>query len=410
MPTADLGASGRSLQERKSARAVRVVHVVSGLEIAHGGPSYSVPRLKDALTRAGLDATVFADLTPGDFANDGSDQVHRFVRNFGRVPLLRKFHFSSDLARRLYDKSESIDLVHSHGLWRMPNIYAATAARDRRIPHVVSPRGMLSEAALQLSTRSKKLFWHLAQKSALEASACFHATSRAECADMRKFGIKAPVAIIPNGIDLPDDVAFKQASGPRTGGAQRTLLYLGRIHPIKGLDDLVAAWSKVEAGFADWHLKIVGPGEPEHIQSVRNAIEKRGVRRVSIEGPVFEADKWRLIFAANLTILPSHTESFGMVVAESLACGRPVITTKGTPWKDIETQKCGWWIDTGPASIEAALRVALRTPVEVLDEMGARGAAWVKQSLSWDGIGEEMARVYRWLCLGAARPDCVALD
>jgi glycosyltransferase involved in cell wall biosynthesis len=292
----------------------------------------------------------------------------------------------------------------------MPNIYAGTSARQRRIPHVVSPRGMLSEAALQVSARSKNLFWHLAQKSALEGSACFHATSPAECADIRKFGIKAPVAIIPNGIDLPKEAVLKQAAGCRVAGAQRTLLYLGRIHPVKGLDDLVAAWSKVEASFADWHLRIVGHGEPGRIRHLHNVIEQLGVRRVSIESPAFDAEKWRLIFAADLSILPSHTENFGNVVAESLACGKPVIATRRTPWKELETQKCGWWIDSGPASIETALRVALGTPVQVLDLMGARGAAWVKQAFSWDDIAEEMARVYRWLCSGAAMPDCIVLD
>lgn len=400
----------RRRDERRSTRDLKIVHVVSGLEIADGGPSYSVPSLKDALRRAGVDAAVFADLTPGDSANDASDRVYSFERKFGRVPLLRKFHFSGDLARRMYDHSERMDLVHSHGLWRMPNIYAAAAARQRGVPHVVSPRGMLSEAALKVSRLGKKLFWVIGQKSALEPAACFHATSAGEYEDIRKFGVKAPVAIVPNGVDLPDTELLTKVVAPRHAERQRTLLYLGRIHPIKGLDGLVIAWSKIETDFSDWRLTIVGPGEPEHIQSLRNLIQRLGVRHVSIEGPVFGTDKWRLISNVDVTILPSYSENFGMAVAESLACGRPVIATRGSPWKDVEMRKLGWWIDIGPGSIEANLRIALATPVETLDEMGARGAAWVKDAFSWGRIGEKMAEVYRWLCHGEARPGHVVHD
>jgi glycosyltransferase involved in cell wall biosynthesis len=390
--------------------SLRVVQVISGLEIADGGPSYSVPRLNEALHRAGLDGAVFTDLAPGDAANDDFGRVHSFVREYSRVPLLRKLHFSRGLSRGLSDRSERIDLIHSHGLWRMPNIYAARAARHRRIPIVVSPRGMLSKPALQLSSCSKRLFWHLAQKSALDGTACFHATSAAECEDIRKFGIRTPIAVIPNGVDLPGDDALRRSAWPRSRGAQRTLLFLGRIHPIKGVDRLVAAWSKVEAEFAHWRLRIVGPGEPEHLQSVRDAIGRLAAQRVSVEGAVYGEEKWRTISEANLFILPSHTENFGIAVAESLACGRPVITTKGTPWREVETHRCGWWIDGGQASIEAALRIALSAPVEILDEMGARGAAWVKHAFTWDHVGEKMAQVCLWLCLGAPKPDSVMLN
>src|SRR5262249_11595941 len=150
----------------------------------------SVPRLKDALLRKGLKADVFTDLAPGDLANDGSDRVYSFVRNYSRVPLLRRFHFSRDLARRLNDISDSIELVHSHGLWRMPNIYAAKAARDRGVPHVVSPRGMLSRVALDFSRTSKALFRLVWQRAAIEQGACVHATSFSEYQEVRNLGIK----------------------------------------------------------------------------------------------------------------------------------------------------------------------------------------------------------------------------
>jgi glycosyltransferase involved in cell wall biosynthesis len=189
---------------------------------------------------------------------------------------------------------------------------------------------------------------------------------------------------------------------------ERTLLYIGRIHPKKGISNLVPAWAAVAPDFPNWHLRIIGPGEKRHLHEL--ALIAATLPRLSIEPAVYGEAKWRAFAEADLFILPSHNENFGITVAESLACGRPVITTKGTPWKDVETHKCGWWVDNGPTSIEAALRVALSRPVEVLDEMGERGAAWIKSAFSWDRVGEEMAQVYRWLCVGVVKPDWIVLD
>lgn len=386
-------------------QALRAVQVVSGLEIAHGGPSYSVPRLNDALIAGGLEGRIYADLTLGELANNAAHTVATFDRRFGATPFLRKLHISDGMQRRLLDGRGEVDIIHSHGLWRMPNIYAARAARRHGVPHVVSPRGMLSPVALDFSRASKALFWLVWQRAAIEQCACVHATSFSEYQEVRDLGIRCPVAIIPNGIDLPNLPLFHRLPVGNGIGRERTLLYIGRIHPKKGITDLVQAWAAVARDFPDWRLRIIGPGEERRLQEL-NSIAA-ALPRLSIEAAVYGEAKWRAFAEADLFILPSHNENFGITVAESLACGRPVITTKGTPWNDVETQNCGWWIDTGPVSIEAALRVAFDAPVDVLDAMGTRGAAWVKHAFSWDRIGEEMARVYCWLCLGAKMPDYV---
>jgi glycosyltransferase involved in cell wall biosynthesis len=351
---------------------------------------------------------IFADLTPGELANNEAATVVTFDRNFGTTLFLRKLHISGDMRRQLFNERGKVDILHSHGLWRMPNIYAARAARLFGVPHLVSSRGMLSRVALNFSRTSKALFWLAWQRAAIHQCACMHATSVSEYQEVRAFGVRRPIAIIRNGIDLPKLPSFHRMLPADGAPRARILLYFGRIHPKKGLNQLVSAWASLAPDFPDWRLRIVGPGEERDLQELAGLAA--ALPRLSIEAAVYGEAKWRIFAQSDLFILPSHNENFGITVAESLACGRPVITTKETPWKDVETQKCGWWIEAGSASIKAALRVALGTPVEVLDEMGARGAAWVKNAFSWDQIGEEMARVYRWLCLGAARPDCVVLD
>jgi len=339
---------------------------------------------------------------------DKGEAIKKFDRRFGNVPILRNLHISGDLKRSLLSDGGGIDLIHSHGLWRMPNIYSANAAKRHSIPHVISPRGMLSRIALDFSRASKALFWHAWQKRAVVESACLHATSISEYDEVRELGFRNPVAIIPNGVDMPPPPSAHPVLGFNDKREQRILLYIGRIHPKKGLDLLLAAWADLATDFPDWRLRIVGPGEAVHIREIVRIAT--ALPRVSVEAPVFGEEKWHTFSNADLFVLPSYNENFGLTVAESLACSRPVIATKGTPWRGLETHRCGWWVESTRSSIEAALRNAMRTPSCVLDEMGARGAAWVKQAFSWGMIGVEMGQVYKWLCLGGPKPDCVVSD
>lgn len=385
-------------------RRIAAVQVVSGLEIAHGGPSYSVPRLNDALIAAGVEGRIFADLTPGDLANNGADAVVTFSRRFGNAPFLRKLHSSGDMRRRLLSNHDRFDIVHSHGLWRMPNIYAARAARRHHIPHLISPRGMLSRVALNFSHSSKGLFWLALQKSAVREAACLHATSQSEHDEFRALGITRPIAILPNGIDLPNATHL---SLPLRGTGQRTLLFFGRIHPKKGLDILVSAWVRIAARYPEWRLRIVGPGEPVHLLELDQLIARHQVPRISVEGPVYGEAKWRIYGEADMFVLPTYNENFGLTVAESLSCRRPVIVTKGAPWAGVETHRCGWWVDANENALADCLNTALGVPDDVLDAMGQRGETWMKQAFAWQGIGVEMARVYDWALGRGERPDCV---
>lgn len=386
---------------------IKVIQVVSGLEIHHGGPSYSVPRLNDALNAAGIDSVVFTDLTPGDCANDSKETIVSFNRRFGRWPFLGKLHISGEMRRCLLDRSNTLDLLHSHGLWRMPNIYAARAARHKSIPHMISPRGMLSSVALNFSRRGKNFFWHAVQKSALYESDCLHATSASELEEIRALGIRQPVAVVPNGVDFPAPPQESASPGDHTDSA-RTLLYFGRIHPKKGVHTLIAAWARLAADFPDWCVRIVGPAEPEHRQALEQLVAHRRLPRVSLEEAVYGQEKWHLYREADVFVLPTLNENFGLTVAESLACKCPVIVTRGAPWPGVEKHACGWWINVGEQALVEALRVALQTSPGELREMGARGEAWARRAFSWDSIGLEMASVYSWL-LGDAKPTCIEI-
>jgi glycosyltransferase involved in cell wall biosynthesis len=379
-----------------------VTHVIAGLAAAHGGPSYSVPRLVEALQRLDVDARLFSvasgapppDLPPG---------TRFFPQSLRGVPLLKHFAISSALRLELMSAGGKVAVLHGHGLWLKPNLDVAAAARRRRIPLVVSPRGMLAAEARRYSKARKALVWRFGQRAALEGAACLHATSASEHDDIRAAGLRAPIAVIRNGIDLPilhDD--------PREVGARTMVLSLGRIHPKKGLAALVSAWASVEPQRPGWRLRIVGPDENGHAAELRQLAARSGLRRVTVEEPLYGEGKAAAFGEAGLFVLPSRNENFGLTVAEALAAGVPVIATRGTPWGGLATEGAGWWVEGTPAALAEALLAATARPAPELAAMGRRGRAWMERDFGWDRVAAEMLLVYRWLVSGGSPPPMVA--
>ena len=206
--------------------------------------------------------------------------AHR--QDFAGVPLLTSMYYPRDLARSEPEgvAAQTVDILHGHGLWLMPNVYPAWAVRRGGAKWVVSPRGMLGSEALAFSPIKKRAFWRLFQARALGAAALLHATGEGEYADIRAAGLGNPVAIIPNGVDVPP-------AGPGPRDDAPTVLSLGRIHPKKGLASLVRAWASIEAEVKDWRLRIVGPAELGHDRELAALGGELGVQRMSIQGPLF---------------------------------------------------------------------------------------------------------------------------
>jgi len=327
----------------------------------------------------------------------------RFAADMSWLWPARKLGISSALDRALAAGRHAV--WHMHGLWMMPSVYPARHAAQLGTSLLLSPRGMASAEAMHFSAGRKRIFWHLQQCRALEAVDCFHATSADEARAIRTLAFRQPIAVIPNGIDLP-----VVSVPPRCNTKGRELVSLGRIHPKKGLDRLVAAWARVEADFPDWSLRIIGPDEGGHAGELTAQARSLGLGRVSIEGPVVGPDKWPLLARADLFVLPTLNENFAMTVAESLACGTPVISTKGAPWSGLVTEGCGWWIDHGVEPLASQLREAMALSPERRATMGGKGRAWMQRDFGWDCIAVQMMDVYRWLRGCGDRPTQVHID
>jgi glycosyltransferase involved in cell wall biosynthesis len=379
-----------------------VAQVAAGLDEPGAGPSYSVRKLAHALEAAGLQAPLHCVYGWRGNPDDGVSPIpHRHRQDARHLPVLKSLCLSQELYTALRAEAAAAQVIHGHGLWLMPNVYPAWVCARAGLPLMISPRGMLGQAALDFSRWRKRAFWALFQNSAIRSSACLHATGLAEYEEIRTCGLRNPVAVIANGVAVPP------LPGKGKSTAVRTLLTLGRVHPKKGLPHLVQAWARLEPRFPDWRLRIVGPDEVGHAAELATIAAKLELSRISIEGPLYGPAKTEAYQDADIFVLPTLNENFALTVAEALAAGTPVVATKGAPWSGLEERGCGWWVDVGAEPLVWALEKAMATPGPVLAEMGRAGRRWMQEDFSWDKVAADMAAVYRWLAGQGPPPDHV---
>lgn len=378
---------------------IKCLHVVPYIGNESSGPAYSVPNLCRSLADHGTDVSLHT-LDPVPERLLGFETIGYAHHRFPHPALGRSPQMLNGLSKACIHS----DIIHNHSLWMLPNIYPEYARRGMACKLVVSPRGTLSAWALKRS-RAKKIFsWLMGQRQALLKADMLHATSEKEYQEIRDFGLKQPVAVIPNGIDIP------RVQRPPARHNMRQLLFLGRVHPVKGLENLINAWSGLEDAFTEWELIIAGPGKGGYLEKIRRLVTKLHLDRVRFKGELRGSEKQDALLGADLFVLPSHTENFGMVVAEALACCVPVITTRETPWRELDERKCGWCINTGKEPLMHCLRHVMSLSRDDLQEMGHNGRDWMRKDYSWNEIGLKMKIAYAWLLEKRERSDWILCD
>jgi len=351
---------------------MRVLHVTRSINRSEGGPARSVQGLVAALNGAGVEAWLLA-------------------LNMGPRPWVDGIeHFSDsepfeDVVLRFKPQ-----IVHLHGLWDIPTHRCAVICRRWGIPYVISPRGMLDPWPLSVKKWKKRFGMLLYQKRDLKCASAFHATAETEAQHIRAQGLKQPIIVSPNGVDLP---AVMPERAPMDEYRGKTAVFLSRLHPGKGLLTLADAWAQVRP--EGWRMLVVGPDTYGHKKDVVASLVQYGlIDEWKFMDAVDDKEKWRIYRSTDLLVHPSVSENFGMTIAEGLAAELPVIATKGAPWSELETRKCGWWIDSGVEPLANALKDAMSLSDAERFEMGARGRALIDEKYSWSAAARAMVEGY----------------
>ena len=388
---------------------MNVCHVIAGLHPKSGGTSRVVIQLTDALareddvavhlvsqTRLGVPEMISSTADVARYSGVLHGRHSDVLGYPGRRVL------KSIFAHRLPQ------LLHNHGIWHPMNHWAARMCRSSGVPMVTQPHGMLEPWALAWRSWKKHLALWVYQRRDLESASVLFATAEQEAERFRRFGLRQPIAVIPNGVELDFAKAPMRPNQVVAANGPRKALFLGRIHSVKNLLSLLDAWAARDS--PDWLLQLAGPDEGGHLAEVRQRIAALGLQdRVQYLGSIDDAHKGAIYAAADLFILPSFSENFGVVVAEALSHGLPVIATRGTPWQGLEQHGCGWWVEPTVDGLIGALRDAVAMEPLQLQEMGMRGQVYARE-FDWGNIARQTVEVYRWVLGQGERPECVHLD
>ena len=379
---------------------MKVIQTVPSIDIESSGPSYSVSGLCRGLASCGVDVELHV---PGSVPiTNVAFKIYGYHRS--SILNLRGLEWSSALSAGLKQACKTADVNQSNSLWMIPNIYPYKAVAGTRCKLVTAPRGTLSPCSLSRSKLKKKIFWMVAQKAALRGTDMFHATSEKEYDEIRNAGYRQPVAVVPIGMDIPQ---VDKNDLNKSVRLLRRVAFFGRLHPIKAVANLVKAWGMIPND--NWELVIAGPdcGAQADLESI---VRSQKLQRVRFVGEINGADKYTFLSQADIYVLPSLTENFGVTLAEALACGTPCIASHGTPWSGLEKEQAGKWVPIGVAPLAEALKEIMAMSDGERRLMGDRGRAWIERDFSWRGIGEKMKLSYEWLLGRSAKPEWVVCE
>ena len=385
---------------------IRVVHVCAYFAPAfvYGGPPRSILGLCRAQRDAGVDVRVVTTTANGDADLDDAIVARG---EYDGVPVRycarawpRSIFYAPSLGNVVASELAGADLLHIHGLWNATVWTAAAAAREQRKPYVLSPRGMLAPAALAHDRWRKKLVYALADRRVIGEAARLHATSRPEFDELNRLPESGRAVYVPNGVELlpetgRNDCTTRErfhlpANGP-------LVLFLGRIHPIKRLDLVAAAFACVIDRHPGAHLVIAGPDEGGHRAGVEPLFAPFG-GAVTWTGRVDDTEKQQLLGAAAVLVMCSNSESFGMSAAEAMAAGTPVVVTRSCPWPDVESHQTGYWVEQTADAIADGVNAVLAN-ASAATEMGRRGRTLIASHYGWRHAAAALIREYEAIAL-----------
>ena len=403
--TVSFPSAGTSAGRSPAASQSRWLAVVSHTEPRYGGLSTAVPRLGLDVAETGVEMSMAAFCAPGEaFRPEGYTEAQVSFWPSARRPWLT----SPDLRQRFARVLRATDGIHIHGLWEMSTAAASRQARREGRPYVLSAHGMLEPWALANKGWKKKIYAALLERAHVRGAACLHALTAAEAEQYRRFGALGPIAVVPNAVTIPAerDPRLFLESFPQLRG-RRCVLFLGRLHPKKGLDLLAEAWLRIGRDHPDAVLVLAGP-DSEGTEAKLRARLENGIASGSVvfTGMLDESMKWSALAGAECFVLPSFSEGLSMSVLEAMGAAVLVLITHACHMPEVSAAEAGWEIDAAVAPLADALDAILNRTPEANRATGERGARLVASRYSSAGVAERMRQVYDF-ALGGRQPEGV---
>lgn len=366
-----------------------VDHYISGMNQEAGGTSTVVAQMCDELSfsqdqqvRLITQSFTYEKLK---LPNSSSVTIQNIV--IGNK-LDRMVGFTVQKEYRKLIQKKMPDVLHIHGIWDYSCVAIQKIAMEANIKVIIQPHGMLEPWALSWRKYRKKLAMFAYQHSMLSSAQMIIATSEIERDSLEKILPSSTIEIVQNGIIFP-----KLVKRVRDHTTKKTALFISRIHPKKGIINLLSAWKQCNA--QNWQLIIAGPDDDGHLSLVRKEIERLGIQStVKYVGNLDDTEKWRYYFGSDVFILPSFSENFGLVVVEAMCASLPVVTTTGTPWRHLESKRCGWYIDPNVDAITEVLNIIKNLDDDELKKMGDRACDYARE-FDWKKVVTTLKGTYR---------------
>ena len=374
---------------------MKILQTISGFGAHSGGTSTCTYDLLTAMHRAGCDVDLMTTVTD-DLMGHGETWIKALDND-----CISPYGYSRNMNR--YLRQTDYDLYHTNGMWMHCNHITCAIARKKNKPYVITPHGMLHPQAMKRSAWKKNIILSLGGVDKdLRLASCIHVTCREEMNNYRNLGYKNPVAIIPNPFNAP--LYLNEIQNSR---AIRRIGFLGRLYPYKKVATLIDAWISLGKKVEDTQLMIMGRGEPQYEQMLKERVQQHGLKNVEFTGFVTGREKFERLASLTALCVPSDFENFGMIVTEALSVGTPVIASLGTPWEDLKTRHCGYWVNNDVHTLAETIEKVLALPAKEIAAMGENGKLLVKEKYQDTQVAAMMTQLYRWITDEGPQPEFV---
>lgn len=361
-----------------------------------GGPAMSTYLTMKGLRDRGVDAElIMFPLSPGGKLRGEEVPVH-----YTPAPIIPKICYSPKLRKDIRGLGV-YDIYHAQGIWQYPTYALVDEAKRAGKPYLITPRGMLyPQDIAKASTAFKRLSlkWRLLDD--LNNAACVQVTCEDETVHCRNLGVTAPIAIIPNPVEIKDYPFRKEDHVRRIG-------YLGRLSPRKNVEGLIYAFAGLGEKVKDAELLIIGGGDDAYEAYLKKEVERLKLKNVVFAGFLNGEEKDKALASCSVLAMPSEFENLGNVVLEGLVRHIPCIATTGSPWRELNECECGWWVEYSQETITKAVENALEATEDQLALMGNNGRKLMEDRYSVEAVAERFEQLYRWILGKGEKPDFV---